>query len=109
MMETAMQAAAIDPYLYRAMDLCHGNPDAVPACAAYLRQKDFLAAIQPWQRLKLTVYNTSLPKIVIHSDGRVESGHEFAPEMQKILDECDKHIQEEAVRYGLPPQPGEEQ
>ena len=104
MTETAMRAAAIDPYLPRAMDLCRGNHEAVPACAAYLRQKDFMAAIQPWQELKLQIYATATLKMIVHPDGRMESSHDFAPEMQKILEECDRRIQEEAVRYGLPHQ-----
>lgn len=106
MTETAMQAAAVDPYLYRAMELCHGNHEAVPACIGYLRQKDSLAAIQPWQKVKLRVYAACIPKIIMRPGQLPEATYEFSPEMQKILDECDKYIQEEAVRYGTAPQEG---
>lgn len=105
-MTTAMRAVVIDPYLPRAMDLCRGNYEAVPACMAYLRQRDFLAAIQPWQNLKLQVYSLAVPTLIVKLDDQIESTYEFSPEMQKILDECDKRIQEEAVRFGAPPQEG---
>lgn len=104
MTQTAMRAAAVDPYLYRAMDLCRGNQEAVPACIAYLRQKDFMEAIRPWLRMKQHIYNVSLPKMIIRPGQLPETTYEFSPEMQKALDECDKYIQEEAVRYGAPPQ-----
>lgn len=106
MSETAIRADAIDPYFIRARAICR-EPLDVPACAAYLRQKDFLAAIQPWQKLKLQVYSASIPKIIVYSDERLESSYELPAEMQKILDDCDRHIQEEAALFGLPSQPGE--
>lgn len=108
MNKTASMVAQPDPYWIEARAYCarhireHDEKD-VEALAASLRHKAFMDKIRPLLDMKARVYNCTIPKITIDPNEPlgVRSEYVFAPDMQKILDECDKHIAEIASRFGV--------
>ncbi len=61
--------------------------------------RDFMEEMKPIVRIRCFVYSMAMPKIVLYSDGRMESSYEFSPEAQKILDQCSEYESHIADRY----------
>ena len=57
-------------------------------------ERDYRAAIQPLFDTKLRIQRRLIPKIVIHEDGRVDSGYEIPPNIQEIIDYIDAKIED---------------
>lgn len=107
--EAAMAASLSDRYLCEARAYCDRHIEEyterdVLAIADQFRRRDFLDHIRPYTNIKMSVYNTTIPKIVVVPGELVRSEYEFTPEQQEILDKCDKYIGEIATQYGLPDQ-----
>lgn len=100
----AMTAMRSDPFELEARAYCarHGlsaDASAVAALAGSLRQDAIRREVEPWTKIKLAIYSTAIPKLVIDAAGHIESTYEFSAEAQKVLDECDKAIAETGERY----------
>jgi hypothetical protein len=48
----------------------------------------FLTELEPIVKARTFVYSMSMPRILVHADGRVERHYQFSPEAQKTLDLC---------------------
>lgn len=94
-----------DRFDIEAREYCERHaPSATPAhiegLAASLRQKAFMEECQPFLKLKVEVYQRTVPTILICEDEpRVETVWKFTEAEQTLLAECDRQIQEIALRY----------
>jgi hypothetical protein len=63
-----------------------------PSYRRWLRLRDeYLSAIDPYVKLKVSAMNRCLTKITLFSDGHIE--REYTEDGQRIMAECDKAIQ----------------
>lgn len=69
---------------------------------AYLyakRKNDYLAAVKPYRDVIIKIYACSLPKLIIHENGKVERRYEFSEETQASLDYLRETIERIAAKY----------
>lgn len=70
---------------------------ANPVDCKVIRQRQFLEAIEPYQKIKVDMYKLAIPTIICKPGGVAEYKYNFTDEQQRTLDQLDKLI--EAARY----------
>lgn len=79
------------------------SPEAVRGLAASLREDAFIRETRPFTDLKVDVYRRTIPTIMVCEDSaQIETTWKFSESDQKILDDCDRHIEAIAKRYQSP-------
>ena len=58
------------------------------------RQRAYIRAIQPYLDMKYRVYSVTMPKIIIHVDGRIEHEYDFTDDQKTQLALADEIIEE---------------
>ena len=71
----------------------------------YIRiQREYIQAIKPYTDMMHAIYSVVMPKIMVHTDGRVEYHHDFTDEQKETLRLIDEGIAQVQRRMGLTPQ-----
>lgn len=80
------------------------SEDGFRQVMGWLAHKAFRDAIEPLLKMKCQITALHIPQYVLHADGKFESiPQEFSPEEQKLWDQLDEMIANEAKRYSPPP------
>lgn len=67
-----------------------------------MASRAFLAAIQPYTKIKAGIIANNMGFSIRHADGYIELAPKLSPAEQKTMDLADELIASEAKRYGMP-------
>lgn len=109
-MTTSIAAALrLDGYWFEALRVCdeRGWPhERAERLAHHLRYSGFREAIQPFLRAKSEFYWCKIPKLILHSDGRLEQIYVLNEVEKQLLAEVEEAILGVARSFGLTPPEG---